>query len=164
MSAFSSGGDMELIDVEAYLRQTDPFRFVDEVYFCQDLGVIRSSHRYVGDEVFFAGHFPGDPVVPGVILVESMAQSCRVWLNRLLGRKVDGFIASIERAKFTRPVRPGDTVMIEAKPLSHLSHEATSSRFCRFSCVSRCDGEEVAKVSITLYQSITRGSGAGATP
>lgn len=146
---------MESIDVDSYLRQTAPFRFVDEVRFSDEEGVIRSSRRYVGDEEFFTGHFPGDPVVPGVILVESMAQSCRAWLNRKLGRKADGFIASIERAKFIRPVRPGDVVEMEARPLSTLVEEgATSSRFCRFSCVSRCDDEEVAKVSVTLYQSV----------
>lgn len=145
---------MENIDVDSYLRQTAPFRFVDEVSFSDEEGVIRSSCRYTGQEEFFVGHFPGDPIVPGVILVESMAQTCRAWLNRKLGRKADGFIASIERAKFTRPVRPGDVVAIEAKPMSTLEEGATSSRFCRFSCVSRCGGEEVAKVSVTLYQSV----------
>jgi 3-hydroxyacyl-[acyl-carrier-protein] dehydratase len=146
---------MELIDVDSYLRQTAPFRFVDEAYYCEQTGVIKSSRRYVGDEHFFAGHFPGDPVVPGVILVESMAQSCRVWINKLLGKKADGFIASIDRAKFIKPVRPGDVVVIESKALSPISDGGGASfRFCRFSCVSRCGGEDVAKASVTLYQSM----------
>lgn len=145
---------MQRIDPDLFLRQIAPFRFVDEAAFDGDDGTIRASYRYTGDEAFFTGHFPGEPIVPGVILIESMAQSCRAWLNWQIGRKAEGFIASIERAKLTRPVRPGDRVDMEARPLSVLAPDATSSRFCRFSCVSRCGGEEVAKVSVTLYQSI----------
>lgn len=145
---------MERIDLDAYLRQVAPFRFVDALCFSDEDGVIRSSYRYVGDEPFFAGHFPDEPIVPGVILVESMAQSCRAWLNWRLGRKAEGFIASIERAKLIKPVRPGDVVEMEAKSLSTLEDNATSSRFCRFSCLARCGDEDVAKVSVTLYQSI----------
>ena len=145
---------MELIDLDSYLRQAAPFRFVDELGFSDEDGVIRSSYRYVGDESFFAGHFPNEPIVPGVILVESMAQSCRAWLNWRLGRKASGFIASIERVKLIKPVHPGDVVEMEARPLSVLEEDATSSRFCRFSCLSRCGDEEVAKVSVTLYQDV----------
>ena len=145
--------DMECIDVDAYLRQAAPFRFVDEVGFSDTDGLIRSSHRYTGDEAFFEGHFPDEPIVPGVILVESMAQSCRAWLNWKLGKKADGFVASIERAKFIRPVRPRDIVIMEARPLTHLSDEfAASSRFCQFSCRARCEEQDVAKVNLTLYQ------------
>jgi 3-hydroxyacyl-[acyl-carrier-protein] dehydratase len=146
---------MERIDIDLYLRQTDPFRFVDEVLFCEDMGVIRSTRRYVGDEEFFAGHFPGDPVVPGVILVESMAQSCRAWLNRKLGKNADGFIASIDRAKFIKPVRPGDVIVMESKPLAPVSDSGSATfRFCRFSCVSKCGDDDVAKASVTLYQNM----------
>lgn len=146
---------MERLDIDAYLRQTAPFRFVDEAFFCEQTGCIRSSRRYVGDEDFFAGHFPGDPIVPGVILVESMAQSCRVWLNKLLGKHSNSFLAAIDRVKFIRPVRPGDVVVIDSKPLAPISDDGVaSSRFCRFSCVSRCDGQDVAKASLTLYQGV----------
>lgn len=144
---------MQGIDLDSFLRQTAPFRFVDEVSFCEEENLIKSVRLYMGDEDFFVGHFPGDPVVPGVILVESMAQSCRAWLNNKLGEKAEGFIASIDRAKFIKPVRPGDVVIIESKPLNDLSDLGTAtSRFCRFSCVSKCGDDNVAKASFTLYQ------------
>jgi len=147
---------MMCIDLDLYLRQTSPFRFVDEVRFSEEDGVIESSRLYVGDEGFFAGHFPDEPIVPGVILVESMAQSCRAWLNKRLGRKAKGFIASIERAKFLKPVVPGDRVFMKAWPIDLISVGSdSSSRFCRFSCVSRCGDLEVAKANLTLYQIIT---------
>ena len=150
----SLDAEMERIDLDLFLRQVSPFRFVDEVGFSGADGLIRSSYRYVGDEAFFDGHFPGEPIVPGVILVESAAQSCRAWLNWRLGRKTGGFIASIERAKLIKPVRPGDVVQMESKPLSILDDDPSASRFCRFSCVSKCGDEDVAKVSVTLYQSL----------
>jgi 3-hydroxyacyl-[acyl-carrier-protein] dehydratase len=152
----SFGAEMEHIDLDLYLRQASPFRFVDEVRFCEEEGVIKSSRLYVGDEGFFTGHFPGEPIVPGVILVESMAQSCRAWLNKKLGRKAKGFIASIEKAKFLKPVRPGDMVAMLARPINPISDDSgSSSRFCRFSCLSRCGDQDVAKASVTLYQAIT---------
>jgi 3-hydroxyacyl-[acyl-carrier-protein] dehydratase len=83
-----------------------------------------------------------------------MAQCCRAWLNLKVGTKEGGFIASIDRAKFIKPVRPGDVVIIEAKPLNDVAElNAGTARFCRFSCVSKCGDSNVAKVSLTLYQS-----------
>jgi len=145
---------MQSIDLDSHLRQTDPFRFVDEVSFCEEQGLIKSVRLYMGDEGFFDGHFPGDPIVPGVILVESMAQCCRAWLNKQVGSISTGFIASIDRAKFIKPVRPGDVVIMEAKPLNDVSNlDKAEARFCRFTCVSKCGDSNVAKVSLTLYQS-----------
>lgn len=144
---------MQHIDLDLYLRQVAPFRFVDEVRFSESEGVIESSRLYVSEEYFFTGHFPDEPIVPGVILVESMAQSCRAWLNMKLGRKARGYIASIDRAKFLKPVRPGDMVVTRTKPANLISNE--NNRFCQFSCLSRCGDQDVAKATMTLHQAIT---------
>lgn len=68
------------------------------------------------NEPFFTGHFPEFPVMPGVLIVEAMAQVAGVLVLRQLGERQRGvFLASIDQAKFRRPVVPGDQLRIEMK-------------------------------------------------
>lgn len=68
------------------------------------------------NEPFFVGHFPGDPIVPGVLLVEAMAQSAAVLVIKSLGHEGVGslvYFMAIDDARFRRPVRPGDQLRLE---------------------------------------------------
>lgn len=72
------------------------------------------EYRFRGDEWFFKGHFPGNPVVPGVILCEILAQSAAV----LLGKKGEGvipFFTGIEKVRFRKPVRPGELLKTQCE-------------------------------------------------
>lgn len=70
--------------------------------------------RYIrGDEFFLDGHFPGDPIVPGVILCEIMAQSACVLLAGDVTGPVKTLFTGLDRVKFRRPVKPGDTFETE---------------------------------------------------
>lgn len=75
---------------------------------------VAHGKRYIrGDEFFLDGHFPGDPTVPGVILCEILAQSACVLLAGSIEGKVKTLFTGLDRVKFRRPVKPGDTFLTE---------------------------------------------------
>jgi 3-hydroxyacyl-[acyl-carrier-protein] dehydratase len=104
-------------EIEALLPHRAPFLFVDEVK--TEGEIIIAVHTFTKEEFFFKGHFPQYPVVPGVILVETMAQSGGAGLRKqgVLGDDTLFFLASVDKVKFRRQVRPGDTVRSEIKNL-----------------------------------------------
>jgi len=105
-------------EIEKLLPHRDPFLFVDEVVQADDKKIV-AKHVFSQKEFFFPGHFPGYPVVPGVILVETMAQSGGAGLRRLglLGDDALFFLATVDKVKFRRQVRPGDEVRSEIENL-----------------------------------------------
>ncbi len=105
------------MNITSLLPHRSPFLFVDEIESASDEKIV-GVRTFPADEPFFAGHFPEYPVVPGVILVESMAQCGGAGIRRLgtLGEKLF-FLASVNNVKFRRQVRPGDTVRMEIENL-----------------------------------------------
>jgi 3-hydroxyacyl-[acyl-carrier-protein] dehydratase len=105
-------------EIEALLPHRAPFLFVDEI-LSADSETITARHVFGEGEFFFRGHFPQYPVVPGVILIETMAQSGGAGLRKLkvLGDDALFFLATVDKVKFRRQVRPGDEVRSEIKNL-----------------------------------------------
>jgi 3-hydroxyacyl-[acyl-carrier-protein] dehydratase len=101
-------------EIEALLPHRAPFLFVDEI-ISADSEKIVARHVFTDKEFFFAGHFPQSPVVPGVILIETMAQCGGAGLRKLgtLGADALFFLASVDKVKFRRQVRPGDELRCE---------------------------------------------------
>jgi 3-hydroxyacyl-[acyl-carrier-protein] dehydratase len=105
-------------EIEKLLPHRDPFLFVDEIVEATNEKII-AKHIFTENEYFFRGHFPTYPVVPGVILVETMAQSGGAGLRKLGALGEDGlfFFATVDKVKFRRQVRPGDEVRSEIENL-----------------------------------------------
>jgi len=109
---------MENVDIESLLPHRKPFLFVDKLLYNGHDGSA-SLYTFKEDEFFFAGHFPDFPIVPGVILVETMAQAGGMALLQRgsIPKENPFFLASIIKAKFRMQVYPNTTVKIEIKNL-----------------------------------------------
>lgn len=96
------------------------------------------------NEPFFQGHFPSHPVMPGVLIIEAMAQTAAVLVVETLGPSAHGkivYFMSVENAKFRRPVGPGDQLRI------HIIKERQRGAVWKFKAVARVDGVAVAEAS-----------------
>jgi 3-hydroxyacyl-[acyl-carrier-protein] dehydratase len=106
--------------IEELLPHREPFLFVDEIIEATRERIL-ARHVFTPGEFFFQGHFPQYPVVPGVILIETMAQSGGAGLRQLgalgAGPEALFFLASVDKVKFRRQVRPGEEVRSEIQNL-----------------------------------------------
>jgi 3-hydroxyacyl-[acyl-carrier-protein] dehydratase len=115
-------------------------RMVDVVFGESAVGIKNVSVN----EGFFQGHFPGHPVMPGVLIIESMAQTAAVLVVETLGPDAAGklvYFMTIENAKFRRPVVPGDQLRI------HVAKERRRGNVWKFRGVARVDGVSVAEAT-----------------
>ena len=107
---------MEKLDREGIMRvlpHRDDMLLLDEAALLDD-GTAEGSYTVRGDEFFLRGHFPGNPVVPGVIQCEIIAQaSCMLMKDAIAGAVP--YYAGIENVRFRRPVRPGDTIRVHSE-------------------------------------------------
>lgn len=108
---------MNINEIMKYLPHRYPFLLVDRIVDLQPGVSITGIKNVTMNEPFFQGHFPGQPIMPGVLIVEAMAQVAGVmaFSSGVEGKSV--FFMSIEKAKFRRPVVPGDQIRLEIKLL-----------------------------------------------
>ncbi|HTO21858.1 MAG TPA: 3-hydroxyacyl-ACP dehydratase FabZ [Spirochaetia bacterium] len=105
-----------MTDIKSLLPHRDPFLFVDRIEKADSEEIV-AYRRFTAAEPFFKGHFPQYAVVPGVILVETMAQCGGAGLRQATGGTGLFFLAAIEKAKFRRQVRPDEEVRCVVKNL-----------------------------------------------
>ena len=105
-------------DILDILPHRHPFILVDRILECNDEDWIVGIKNVAASEPWFEGHFPGQPIFPGVLQLEAMAQTAGILLNKVL--KSEGKVAyylGVDKAKFRRMVVPGDQVRMEIKLL-----------------------------------------------
>src|SRR6478752_8194165 len=98
----------------ALLPHRAPFLFIDDVDTCEPAVSVRARYRVTGDEPFLAGHFPGNPVFPGVLQLEALAQTGAIAVladDRYAGKLP--LFGGVEKVRFRRLVRPGDELVTE---------------------------------------------------
>ncbi|MDR2137074.1 MAG: 3-hydroxyacyl-ACP dehydratase FabZ [Synergistaceae bacterium] len=108
---------MDIMEIMRMLRHRYPFLMVDRILEYSENHVVGYKNVTI-NEPFFQGHFPGDPVMPGVLILESMGQVASILVSVRLGDAQEGMIAfltGIDRAKFRKPVRPGDKLVTRAE-------------------------------------------------
>jgi 3-hydroxyacyl-[acyl-carrier-protein] dehydratase len=114
--------DVVRMDITGILRQLPhryPFLLVDRVLECHKGKSIRAIKNVTINEPFFPGHFPHRPVMPGVLIIEALAQTAGILAFQTAGVIPDEstrfFFVGIDRARFRRPVEPGDQLLLTAK-------------------------------------------------
>ncbi len=121
-----------------------PFLFVDRVVAMEKGESITAIKNFTWNEEFFQGHFPNEPVVPGVVQIEALAQVCCLLIfvsfPEMKGRRPA--FTGIDGAKFKRSVVPGDVLTLEAKLIQ------SRRGFSTFSTIAKVDGQVVTKATI----------------
>ena len=121
-----------------------PFLLIDRVVDLVRNKSATGVKNVTVNENFFQGHFPGHPVMPGVLIIESMAQTAAVLVVETLGPDAQGklvYFMSIEGAKFRRPVVPGDQLRI------HIVKQRNRGNVWKFHAIARVDGVAVAEAT-----------------
>lgn len=140
---------IDLIDVEKIVKMIPhryPMLLIDKVV---DIVLDQSAigiKNVTANENFFTGHFPSKMVMPGVLMIESMAQTCAVLVIETLGAKAEGslvYFMSVDGGKFRRPVIPGDQLKL------HVDKIKNRSNVWKFKCMGYVEDELVTEATIS---------------
>jgi UDP-3-O-[3-hydroxymyristoyl] N-acetylglucosamine deacetylase / 3-hydroxyacyl-[acyl-carrier-protein] dehydratase len=106
---------MNVTDVQAVLPHRFPFLMVDRILAFEGENKIVGMKSVTINEPYFQGHFPGHPVMPGVLQLEAMAQVASILMSKRTSLSGIGYFMSADEVKFRKPVHPGDTLIIEGE-------------------------------------------------
>jgi 3-hydroxyacyl-[acyl-carrier-protein] dehydratase len=136
---------LDILQIQDFLPHRYPFLLVDKVIECKPGVNLTGVKNVTYNEPFFQGHFPQKPIMPGVLILEALAQATGLLASETAGDELDGmiyYLVGIDKAKFKRPVVPGDQLMLK------VNFVKSKRNIWAFECCAEVDGEFVASAEI----------------
>ncbi|WP_045224969.1 3-hydroxyacyl-ACP dehydratase FabZ [Methyloterricola oryzae] len=137
---------MDIQQIKEFLPHRYPFLLVDRVLECEPGKRLLAIKNVTYNEPCFLGHFPDLPIMPGVLIIEALAQTTGLLAGNsapdVLGKGRTYYLVGLDKVRFKRPVVPGDQLKLEATYLRH------KRNIWAFSCRAEVDGEFVASAEI----------------
>jgi len=137
---------MDIHEILEYLPHRYPFLLIDRVLSYEPGKEIVALKNVSINEPFFVGHFPHHPVMPGVLVIEAMAQAAAILTFKTLGTKPDDqsvyYFAGIDGARFKKPVSAGDQLILKVSVLR------TMRGVWKFAAVAEVEGQVVAEAEL----------------
>ncbi len=135
------------------LAHREPFLFVDRSEISADECSAWGRRYFSADEPFFRGHFPGNPIVPGVIILELAAQTANLLLSYRAGRQVDGQLVAVEDARFNLAVRPNQTAAVHIQFARQLPSPGgiEIGRIIGFKATGYVENQRCMRATVSIY-------------
>lgn len=132
---------MEIKEIMTKLNHRYPFLLVDRIVELEVDQRIKGYKNITFNEPYFSGHFPENPIFPGVFIIESMAQVGGL----MFSKRKKGFLVAVDNAKFTEFVTPGDRLMTEATLMKEFG------KYAKVAVTGKVEEKIVAKAEVTYY-------------
>ena len=137
---------IEIEEIQQYLPHRYPFLLVDRVIEIELGKYIKAYKNVTTNEPFFMGHFPGKQVMPGVLILEAMAQASGILGFKTMGKKPEEgsiyYFVGADSLRFKRPAVPGDQIILESKVITD------KKGIWKFDCNASVEGDMVAEATI----------------
>ncbi|UVC11102.1 3-hydroxyacyl-ACP dehydratase FabZ [Rhizobium sp. TH2] len=136
-------GTADIMEIMKLLPHRYPFLLVDKIIEINGDDSAIGIKNVTANEPQFMGHFPGNPIMPGVLLIEAMAQTAgAICARKVVGETSLVYFMTIDNARFRKPVVPGDRVEF------HVTKQKQRGNIWKFHCDAMVDGQKVAEADV----------------
>lgn len=140
---------MSKVDILSILPHRFPFLFVDKIIDFEEGKSLKAIKNVSYNDYFFLGHFPEKPIMPGVLIIEALAQAAGILLYITYGKEKDpkqyiAYLAGVDNFKFRRPVLPGDILVLEVKIIKAIRN------IFKLEAIGKVDDKIIAEGEITI--------------